>query len=195
MKTLLSLLLLALPLPSLAMEGTATVKSGSWRVQREDDGMKVNFYPGRYKTTLDFGRGILHFAVERNGITTRAQLKVPAGASLPDNGPISIDGFRTGQTFAARGDIQTVRANTPEESGSESCVYYRDEWICRGHGRWRECGWERIPTQGYQRVRYYFETKTVTLRLALDSRNGGDASFDGNSRSSKKIYTYQGACY
>lgn len=179
---------------ALAMPGTLEVKSGSFRVQREDS-MKVNFYAGRYRSDISFEGGVMHLMVERKEVRTDAQLRLPSGTAIPENGAIEIDGFRTGQTFAVKGTISTTRANTAPVKEHEGCVYHRQEWVCHGWGHHQQCYWETVPVQGLRPVEYYFETKTVTLALALDSRNGGVSGWNGRETARRKIYTFQGQCY
>lgn len=194
MKTFFALALSILSLPAFALDGTLDVKSGSLRVMRED-GMKVSFYPGKYKAQVSFDRDKAYLMVERKDVRTDAVVKFPAGAQVPENGAVRIDGFATGQTFSMAGEISTVRDRTETERGFEGCTYSRRDWICHGWGHHRECGWETIVINGSREVEFHYETKTVNLSLKLDSRNGGDSSFGGRSVSRKKEYTFVGECY
>lgn len=191
MKNLLFLCLF-LSTPAFAIPGTLEVSNGSFRVKRED-GMKVNFYAGKYKSDLSWDRGTLHLMVERKEVRTDAELSLAGG--IPENGAVEIDGFRTGQTFAVKGTISTVRQSTESVREQESCVWYRQEWICHGWGPHRQCGWEQIAVQGWKPVEFHFETKTVRLDLALDSRNGGVSAWRGQETDRRKVYTFQGQCY
>ncbi|HEY8280014.1 MAG TPA: hypothetical protein VIH99_10335 [Bdellovibrionota bacterium] len=194
MKTLFSLLLLSLTAPAYATNGTLEVKSGSLRVQR-DDGMKVHFYPGKYAAQFTIANRKAYLYVTRKDILTEAAIQLPSGAQFPENGAVNIDGFRTGQTFAIKGNVSTVRDQTPSRRETESCVYYRTEWVCHGYGYDSWCDWEDIAVPGYREVEFHYLTKTQTLALDLDSRNGGASVFNGRSVDRQKIYTYQGQCY
>lgn len=195
MKPLLILALSLFTLPALAaIDGTVEVKSGSLRVMRED-GMKVNFYPGKYKAQVSFDRDKAYLMVERKDVRTDAVVKFPANAQVPENGAVSIDGFATGQTFSINGDISTQRDRSETMRDREACTYQRQEWVCHGWGHHRECGWETVVIQGSRHVEFFYETKTVKLALNFDSRNGGVSSFAGQSVDRKKEYTYVGECY
>jgi hypothetical protein len=195
MKTLFGLSLLLLSTSAFAMSGTLEVKTGSLRVQRVDDKMKVHFYPGRYKTDITFQDRKAYVKIERKDILTYAEMALPAGTEIPDNGEIFIDGAKAGQTFSIRGTSATVRDDSAKQRGHESCVYYRREWVCHGHRRHRYCDWETVPVHGEQEVEYFFRTTTRTLALGLDSNTGGVADFNGKSTDKDKIYTHKGDCY
>lgn len=196
-RVLLTLSMLSIFFPAVsafAVDGTLSVKSGSLRVKR-DDGFKVSFYEGNYRAELNFADRKAYLTVHRNDIRTDATLDFPAGASIPENGVIDLDGFKTGQTFKINGSIRTIKDETPTQRESEACTYYERRWVCEGYGRRRHCYWENVPVQGYRTVEFYYLTKTSTLDLSLNSNTGGPVDFDGRSVSRKKIYTYEGVCY
>lgn len=177
-----------------AMEGIYEVTSGSLRILRSD-GFKTHFYPGKYKGSLSFEEKKAFLQLERKDIRTDATLLFPAGAGVPENGEIFLDGYRTGQTFRIAGNIRTERSQSPLERGNEGCTFYRREWVCRGWGPDRYCRWEEVPRQGYRVVEFYYLTKTITLALDLESNNEGKAKFNGRETSKRKIYTYEGDCF
>lgn len=193
MKFILFALFLCSPLAQ-AMEGIYEVTNGSLRILR-NDGFKTHFYPGKYKGEINFKEGKAFLRLDRNEISTDATLTFPAGAQIPDNGEIFLDGYRTGQTFRIGGTISTARSQTSPERGSEGCTYCRREWVCRGWGRDRYCRWEEVPTQGYRTVEFFYLTKTVTLALDLESNNEGKGKFNGRETSKRKVYTYEGECF
>jgi hypothetical protein len=180
--------------PAWGVSGALEVKSGSLRLKRED-GFKTHFYPGKYGSELTFKDKKAYLTLHRKGIRTDAILTFPAGSQIPENGKISLDGFRTGQTFRIDGDITTLVSRTQNVREREGCTYYRREWVCRGWGYDRYCDWEMYPVDGLREVEYFFQTKKVSLALELSSDNQGKAVFNGTETAKKKIYTYEGACY
>lgn len=194
MRSFFSFIVLVLSSTALAMPGTLQVTKDSLRILR-DDGFKTHFYQGQYSADLTIKNQKLYLTVERKGVTTNATMKIPAGTSIPTNGAFSIAGTTTGQTFDVNGDITTKEDTTSPERSHEACTYYRDEWVCYGYGRERQCYWESVAYQGYQEVEYYFLTRTVTLASLLRSNNGGEGHFNGRTSERKKIYTYRGPCY
>ena len=178
---------------ALAMNGVVEVQSGSLRVMR-DDGMKVNFYPGRYHSQISLEGGRLFLMIDRLNVRTDATIVLPSGTQIPENGALEIDGFKTGQTFAARGTIRTSKERSANVKDTESCVYQRESWVCGGYGSDYRCEWVSRPVPGFRPVEYFFETRTVALDLQLDSRNGGVSSFSGKDMDRRKLYTFQGNC-
>ena len=63
-----------------------------------------------------------------------------------------------------------------------------------GYGSDYSCRWVSYPARGEREVEYYYETRTVSLNLSLDSHTG-ESSFSGKDMSRRKLYTMQGNCY
>lgn len=188
----LATLTLSVPAFALSVDGTLEVQQGALKVVRTD-GFKARFYQGKYTSQLSFQSGKLYLVIHRKDVRTDAELKLPAGFALPENGDFKIDGVKAGQAFNVDGTIGTAITDSLPRREYESCTYYRREWVCEG--RYDEyCRWEDVPVQGDREVEYFVRTKTVTLAIDLPSPGEGRATFAGAERSSKKIYTYEGRC-
>ncbi len=176
-----------------AMDGSLDVTEGALKVIRTD-GFKARFYVGKSPAQVTFTNGKLYLTVTRKDVRTDAELTLPRGTVIPENGEVTIDGSKAGQTFNVAGSISTERKDSPKYNDYEACTYYRREWVCEGYGRDQYCRWEEVPVRGDREVEYYFQTKTVSYALGLASPGEGRARFDGQATSSKKIYTYEGRC-
>ncbi len=177
------------------MQGNLVVRSGALRVQRED-GFKVRFYSGTYRSEVDFGSGILNLTVYRKDVRTDIPIRLPIGNGLPENGEFDWSPEQLRQTFSLKGTVSTTRSQTSTIHDIESCVYYRREWVCEGHGHHGgRCHWEEVPVQGTRDVEYYFLTTSVQLSCILRSSADGQGELTTQSVNREKIYTFRGECY
>ena len=171
-----------------------TVGDKPLRVQR-DDNMKVRFYQGQYPIQLSMSRGQISMRVNRKEVWTDVTLNVPSGTPIPENGDFNLPGSASGQTFDVSGNIATKREQSETMKGWESCIYYRDEYVCRGRGRDRYCRWERVAATGSQPVEFHFMTTTVDVNATLASPGEGEGKLAIHNVDREKIYTYRGECY
>lgn len=176
-----------------AVSGPLTVTKDSLRIQR-DDGFKVHFYKGTYPAELVFKDNRLYLSITRKDIRTDATLVIPAGQGLPENGSFNIDGTKTGQTFSVQGLVNTTKNRSADFIENETCSYDREEYVCRGRGRRRECGWELVRYTGQREVEFHFVDTDRELKADLLSNNGGQAEFSARESWRQKNYTYVGAC-
>lgn len=190
---LLTLAVSFFSLPALAMPGFLEVTVDSLRIQR-DDGLKTHFFKGKYEASLSFKDRKAYLTLVRKDIQTLATVDFPAGVSIPENGAFSILGTKTGQTFDIEGRMTTKKDQSPTHLTQEYCQWREEEYVCRGHGRRRQCGWETVIYDGRRDVEFHYLTTTQTLAADLLSDNGGRAQFKGQESDRQKIYTHIGFC-
>lgn len=178
--------------PVFAIDGTLEVRQGALKVVRTD-GFKARFYPGKYSSQVSISGGKFFLTIIRKEVRTDAELSLPAGFALPENGSFKLAGAPAGQAFNVDGAIGTAVTDSAPQREYEPCTYYRREWVCEGHYHPR-CHWEDVPVRGDREVEYFLRTKTVTLALELPSPGEGTANFDGAESGTRKIYTYEGRC-
>lgn len=185
-------LLLATPL-CLATPGTLEVTVDSLRIQR-DDGLKTHFFKGKYEASLSFKDRKAYLSIIRKDIRTDATVTLPQGVVIPENGAFTIAGTKTGQTFDIEGQVNTTKDQSPTYMDIEYCQWERDEYVCRGRGRHRQCRWETVFYDGRRDIEYHYLTTSRKLNTQLLSDNGGKAQFSGQENDRKKVYTHIGFC-
>ena len=74
--------------------GTLSVDSGNLRVKR-DDNLKVRFYKGKYKTSFEMSGRKGFFFIERKGIQTIAEFRLPRDFRYPENGNFYLPAEKT----------------------------------------------------------------------------------------------------
>lgn len=193
MKFLTALITTLIGSSALATQGSLEVTVDSLRIERTD-GLKSHFFKGKYESSLSFKNQKAYLTIIRKDVRTDAEVKIPAGANIPDNGAFAIDGTKTGQTFDITGTVATTRDQSPTYLEQESCSWNEEEYVCRGRGRRRECRWETVRRYGYREVEFHYLTTLMKLNTELLSDNGGKAKFSGQETSRQKIYTHVGFC-
>lgn len=190
---LLTLMICLLSIDAMAVTGTLKIDGKPVRVKR-DDGFKARFYKGSYRTEISAKRRNLHFNVTAKNVRTAFTVNLPSGFSLPSNGSFTLPAKKTGQTFDLKGNIKTKTSKSPTVNEYEYCVYYEEEYVCRGRGRRRYCEWEEVAVDGEREVEYHFIRRKVNFNWTLSSPREGSGNFTGVETSKNKVYTYRGEC-
>jgi hypothetical protein len=187
-------------------KGVTTV-SESMKVT-DKKGKTASIASGSYETkfSLDEKDRELKIKIKdstQDGKDVSLKLMIPTEVSIPrDNGTFLLLGSQIGQVWNLEGQVDTRETSSGTQSGSESCSYESQEYVCHetcdteGLNCSRSCGYETVYVPGSRDVEYYYTytTRNVAMKFLAPENEAQLAKFAGTQTYSDIHYTYYGTC-